>query len=419
MARQPQYICQACKSVALGQRALRRQRPTLFRLLYTSDISSRTFSTNLLKPTKLLPRHPPIAWSLSLGRSSYATVNPTTRIDGELRSLRQRRDAILTSDAPPPSKEQVEDLLRDCEILARRLVEGGDSPPTDSTNGPSPSSALLKLEENAAKSALYRSQQPSPASRKKAIDSLSRLVYEIITHPLVFITPELLKSYITVQCLLNRPRSFPEVFNLYATKPIPQADTMPVRYKTPNPNKVQFAVPQALADIALDAAIKIKDLALVLGVMETTYSTTAFQRSKLLRKGLLPLTGLALAPVASYSLASQLALHQDTMDPQLATNLAFAGILAYVGFTATIGIVALTTANDQMNRVTWATGTPLRLRWLREEERAAIDKVACAWGFKERWKHGDEEGEEWDELREWIGRRGMVLDRAELMEGMQ
>lgn len=103
----------------------------------------------------------------------------------------------------------------------------------------------------------------------------------------------------------------------------------------------------------------------------------------------------------------------------MATNVAFAGILAYVGFTATIGMVAVTTANDQMDRVTWATGMPLRERWLKEEERAALDRVAGAWGFKETWRRGEEEGREWEELREWIGRRGMVLDRVELMEGME
>lgn len=107
------------------------------------------------------------------------------------------------------------------------------------------------------------------------------------------------------------------------------------------------------------------------------------------------------------------------MDTTTATNLAFVGILSYVVFTATIGVVAVTTSNDQMNRVTWATGLPLRERWMREEERAAIDRVASAWGFKETERRGEEEGEEWDALREWIGQRGMVLDRVELMDGME
>jgi hypothetical protein len=69
--------------------------------------------------------------------------------------------------------------------------------------------------------------------------------------------------------------------------------------------------------------------------------------------------------------------------------------------------------------VTWVGGMPLRERWLREEERAALDKVAIAWGFKEEWKRGMETGLEWESLREFIGRRGMVLDASNLMQGME
>ena len=99
--------------------------------------------------------------------------------------------------------------------------------------------------------------------------------------------------------------------------------------------------------------------------------------------------------------------------------MAFVGIMTYIGATATMGIIAVTTANDQMERVTWATGTPLRERWIREEERMMLDLVASAWGFRESWKRGEEEGEEWANLRELVGLRGMVLDRVELLEGME
>lgn len=103
----------------------------------------------------------------------------------------------------------------------------------------------------------------------------------------------------------------------------------------------------------------------------------------------------------------------------MSTQVAFVGIMAYVGFTSTIGFVAITTANDQMDRITWAVGIPLRERWLREDERALIDKVAGAWGFQEISRRGEEEGTEWQTLREWVGLRGMMLDRVELMEGME
>jgi hypothetical protein len=32
---------------------------------------------------------------------------------------------------------------------------------------------------------------------------------------------------------------------------------------------------------------------------------------------------------------------------------------------------------------------------------------------------GEEVGEEWESLREFIGMRGMILDKTELMEGME
>ena len=84
-----------------------------------------------------------------------------------------------------------------------------------------------------------------------------------------------------------------------------------------------------------------------------------------------------------------------------------------------LGLVALTTANDQMERVTWRVGTPLRWRWLREEERAMLDRVALAWGLKERWRRGEEDSVEWEALREWVALRSMVLDNPALMDGME
>ena len=72
-----------------------------------------------------------------------------------------------------------------------------------------------------------------------------------------------------------------------------------------------------------------------------------------------------------------------------------------------------------MDRVTWARGVPLWERWVREEERAALDRVAGKWGFAARERRGEEEGEEWEVLREECGVRGMCLDRVELMEGME
>jgi hypothetical protein len=106
------------------------------------------------------------------------------------------------------------------------------------------------------------------------------------------------------------------------------------------------------------------------------------------------------------------------MDISTATGIGIAGISGYFMVVGSMGMIAKLSAKDQMRRVTWAPGTPLRMRWLREEERAALDKIACAWGFKEPWRHGEESGPEWEGLREYMGYRQMILDRVEFMEGM-
>ena len=148
-------------------------------------------------------------------------------------------------------------------------------------------------------------------------------------------------------------------------------------------------------------------------------STSAFRRAKFIRKALLPATALALSPVAAYNIAWQFCKNSDLVDPQTLTNYATTGIMAYVGITVSLGFVALTTSNDQMDRITWIPGTALSERWFREEERALIDRIAGAWGLKHPEKRGGEEGWEWEALRDWTFRRGMYLDKPELMEGME
>lgn len=307
--------------------------------------------------------------------------------------------------------------LKRCNALAERLVFDSPSPSPSFEQKNGAASALLSLDDssNTRKIPLHK----LPSFVQRMVDELSALAFSVVKHATVFITPEILETYTAIQVSLGKPESFPEVFDMYANKPLPLEGSSPIQFKEQNPNKVSSAVPVAIANRALQTAIDAKQLEVAMGIIESTYTTRAFHRAKFVRKGLLPVTGLAVAPVAAYTLASQLAHLQTTMEAGMATNVAFAGMLAYIGFTATIGVVAVTTANDQMDRVTWAQGMPLRERWIREEERAAIDKVAGSWGFREIWRRGEEEGEDWDNLREWIGLRGMILDRVELMEGME
>ena len=328
-----------------------------------------------------------------------------------MREVRTECNVLLALDRPPTEQETIK-VFQQFDSLAKLLVYEAPAPRREKKHGAT--SALLYL-DNSQKA----TPQKLPPNNQGTIDDLSDLAYSIIIHPPVFVAPEVLDLYVSIQASLGKPKTLPEVFDLYANKPLPEEGSSPIIYAAQNPNRVANAVPVTVASRALQCAIDAKELVTAMDIIESSYTTKAYQRAKFVRKALLPTTGLAIAPVAAYTIASQLALLQSTMDAHMATNVAFAGILAYVGFTATIGIVAITTANDQMDRVTWAQGVPLRERWIREDERAASDKVAGSWGFREVWRRGEEEGEDWDTLREWIGRRGMMLDRVDLMEGME
>ncbi len=409
-------VCQLCEFIAarhsIRPRTLHRisaykdrwRNFTTTRVLLTRK--SGTFSTRAAEPFSTRCNAAKTA-AIPRGRN-YSTI------DSDLRNVKDFYKTLSTTSVP--SEDAIHTILERCKVTADSLVDPGGQSLSDKEG--SAASALLSIDEPAATKAAQKAHKFSGATQKY-VDELSSTVYSILVHPTVFITPNLLERYVDLQSRLRKPKTFPEVFQLYASKPIPEKGSSPVKFIKQNPNKASNSVKSAVADRALQTAINTKQLVVAMDIVETTYGTKAFRRDKFVRKALLPVTGLAAAPVAAYAVASQLSTYQTTMDPSMATNVAFAGILAYVGFTTTIGVVAVTTANDQMDRVTWAQGMPLRERWIREEERAAIDKIAGAWGFRQNWRRGEEEGEEWDALKEWIGRKGMMLDRVELMEGME
>ena len=258
--------------------------------------------------------------------------------------------------------------------------------------------------------------------REKAAATLCELLYNLVRDPKVFISLTVLQIYVRVQCLLGRPEFLPEIFYLYANKPIPKPQkpqTKPIEYTNPWPSNPKYAVPHDLSDAALNASIAKKDLPLALSIIDTTVATRAFRLQKLVRKASIPFAAVAATPLIAYAGADWVSRYQNAWDPEMAKYTAVAGSLAYLGTVTTLGFVAVTTYNDQMERVVWQPGTKLRDRWLREEERAYFDRVALAWGFQQRWRRGEEQGEEWEALREVIGLREMVLDKTELMDGMQ
>ena len=355
-----------------------------------------------------------------ISSSAITRTAPLQTIERRFVSLIE--DAVKTvSSQPLPHEDAILDALQTCKDLSNSIAQTTALPGKSKNNDVNPTSHLLFLEEQSGKSDAQRLQPTplAPDQKAKLGEEISSAAFAIIVCPTVFITPKVLKVYLDIQRLLKKPESLGKVLDLYANKPIPRPGTNPVQFKSSNPNKASSAVPLSAANDALSIAIDSRNLPLCLDIIRSTVCTTAYRRSKLLRRAMLPMSGLALSPLAAYAVASQLSSYSDNMSPEMATQIAFAGILSYVAFTATIGVVAITTANDQMDRVTWAMGTRLRDRWLKEDERAMLDRVAGAWGFKQSSRRGEEEGPDWEALREWIGLRGMILDKVALMEGME
>ena len=258
------------------------------------------------------------------------------------------------------------------------------------------------------------------STRQAAIERLSKSVYEVVSSPNVFITSKILETFVSIQSALGCPETLVPIFEQYASKPIPQPGTNPVRYQSQNPRKITAAIPFSIARMAIDAAAKSRNLPICFDIIMNTVCTTAYKRNQWARRGTLPVTAALLAPVAAWQIATYYGTFQHgLLDPDVARVLAFAGILTYFGATSTLGYIAVTTSNDQMQRVTWIDGTPLHERWIREDERALLDQVALRWGYQEKSRRGEEEGQDWEALREWIGVRGMMLDRVSLMEGME
>lgn len=320
--------------------------------------------------------------------------------------------ALKPQDGPVPSEQRLLYVLEHLDSIAKGLVDAKTI-----------SAASQQKRSGTAASALLGSvntrQAPSSVTKAALLALISQKAEEMMRHPNIFITPAILAQYAELQTLLHQPSSFPDVFSLYANKSIPTASSNAVSFSPATPDKINTAIDPKTANTALSAAITAHDLPLAIDIIDTSFCTPSFRKAKVLRQALVPIGGLALAPVAAYSLASVFSTWQPTLDPQQATWMAFAGIMTYISAVSMTGYVAITTANDQMDRITWAQGVPLWERWVREEERAAVDRVAGAWGFKSVEKRGEEEGQDWDDLREWVGRRGMVLDKVELMDGME
>ncbi|KAH9887869.1 hypothetical protein F4778DRAFT_424178 [Xylariomycetidae sp. FL2044] len=435
----PGSICQICNS--LSSHPLRSAKPLSTarnivrpkRLLPTT-LLTRNVSSTYSRVASVVPGGKVAADARNAGNSPHEHAQATGRLPAagsqELSSITNmmtyidRNKSRIFARRGIPTEADVTAALQACLVVADYITDDAVQPQIAHMVSDLDSTASTLLSLDATTGSKASSSPETPGTKlsvqvKQMMDKISDTAYAIISHPPVCITPSVLELYTEVQARLGRPETLPKVFQLFASKPIPRDDRTSLSYVSKKPNRIDNAIEPEVVEKALDTAIEARNLDAAVGIIENSYATKAFMRHKLLQRALVPAGAFAATPFAAYILATNFSGLQQTMDSATATSVAFTGILAYVGFTATLGVIAVTTANDQMKRVTWAPGVPLRKRWMREEERAALDKIACAWGFQEKWRQGEEEGADWDALREYIGQKGMVLDRTELMDGME
>ena len=325
-------------------------------------------------------------------------------------------------------EKDVLEVLKRCSIYADFVVSGQTSTPRileKATQDPlnSPALSLLDLDESSGNkreaTAMRRSSRAVTSSPDKVADTIASATFEMLRAPTVYITKPMLDIFVRIQCVLRSPQYLPQIFFLYANKPVPKPGTSPVKYTSPTPKSIRNAIPPPLASAALDAAIVKRDLPLAVSIIETTTALSASRRNRFLRRAALPLFGLTAIPLGLYQIANHLAELQVAWDPEMSKFITISATCAWLSTLACTGYVAVTTYNDHHDRVVWRPGINMRERWMREDERWFFDRVAVAWGFKEKWRRGEETGEEWDALREHVGVRGMILDKTEFLEGMQ
>ncbi|KAF2788986.1 hypothetical protein K505DRAFT_328545 [Melanomma pulvis-pyrius CBS 109.77] len=435
----PRSICQLCHHM-LPQPAPRRS----FLTASTTTTAAATTTTCKATPALRLRRQPaqrhaplpriptpPMATATAVEpkEQELGTDSPqllSERIDAlkaRLAEVEKHIECLFSSNKIEPELAVLEPLAT-LEYIANQAIAIRTRQPLPAKFPIRQSSASAILSLNGDADPPPSPVTRTPKTRKASIDDLptpsylSRIAENLLKHKNVFISPAVLSRYVDLQRLLARPRAIPEIFYLYANKPVPQLGSSPPKFLNPSPKAAKQAIPAEIAEKALQAAIATKDMPLALDIIQTTYRAPAWQRHIIIKKVVPPGIVVTVLPLAIYMIAAELSVYSNYIDPWTFKWYAFAGMATYVLGTGTLGFVAMTTHNDNFERVVWRPGVPLTDRWLREDERAALDKIACAWGFKEHWRRGDEEGEEWEGLREWVQLRGMILDKPDLMEGM-
>ncbi|KPI43967.1 uncharacterized protein AB675_6296 [Cyphellophora attinorum] len=344
----------------------------------------------------------------------------------ELAELQKAAASIIDSNEHASEKD-VTTLLRRADQYARYLIyteDGSDASEvveqqsssavkTPSQLARQASSSILEdLDEDdalrkAAKGAVTaHDAEFSLKFRREAVSTLAETLYNLLRAPNVTITRSALRAYTLTQCLLGKPEYLPEIFDLFVFKTPPRFTWLP-----------SGAIPKDLADIALAAAIHKRDMGLAVAITDTTVGTSAYWTQRFIDKALPKLLAITVFPFTVNTAANWASTYQNTFEVSEAKNMALAAGFAYIGTFGTVAYVAVTTWSDHHDRVHWQSGAGLTQRWLREDERAFLDKIAQSWGFGDKKMHGLESGPEWDALRDTIGVRVMVLDKTEFMPG--
>ncbi|KAI6785628.1 uncharacterized protein J7T54_005962 [Emericellopsis cladophorae] len=405
-------LCQQCSAIppqtARQPLALRVRRAQA--AIHASNRPSRVFtkrwaSTSTTKPQAASTPQPPVP-APDAASAIEVSKPPREVAQGVDKAL---HDFISLVETQGPEKSAAAKALQTCLRAATSI-----HPHLKRVRSQQPASRLAAL-------AMER-RGTAPATDTELMNANLRIsiaAHAIVAHPNVEMTQNLLELYVHTQAHLGRPETLPAVLELYAHKDKPVLKDGKVTYVPQNPNRADKAVEKGVADIALQTAIDAKHLDAALGITEAAFCVKAFKRQKLIKQGAGPFMTLVSLPFGILGLGTAYAHYwQNTMDVMTATAIGVSAISGYFFVVGGLGIIAKLSAKDQMRRVTWLPGTPLRYRWIREEEREALDKISCAWGFKETWRHGEETGPEWEGLREHMGYRQMILDRVEFMEGM-
>lgn len=365
------------------------------------------------------------------------SVRENVDVPKSLAKIRKDAARIINSNQVPRQIE-VLDLLEGTYALSKHLVFGDEHGPphadaevtarttaTETTASDTSSALLDDLDESASKRQRPASMKVthrtaiSSAFRNETAKTLASIAYHLLRAPQVPLTENILQFYVRIQCLLGRPEYLPEIFDMYAHKPSPSQrnPSSPITYTNTRSWAPRNAIPLPLAEAALSAAMHKRDMGLAIAITDTTVATTAYQSRRFLTQAFPKLSLLSIIPFSAYTAADWASTYQNTFDPEMAKTMALMGSAAYIGTFGVIAYTAVTTWSDHHDRVHWEAGQSLYQRWLREDERLFMDRIALAWGFEDKKRRGEEQGQEWEALRDSIGLRGMVLDKTEFMEG--